>query len=157
MSHEYLSEVMGCLETCALYTIASHLRQYDMVSNFWSGGSAVARKLISLYFSLFKLILEGKIGQAHELQVRKEAQEAQKPGKQAASKKKRWKERPQGQAAPKSAEKAQMPEESQVSFALHIHHKPIKIDIVNTRIQYQTNCVCCCLRPRHLGCKIAFS
>ena len=88
-----------------------------LIFNVWSGGSAVAKKLIGLYFSLFKLILQGKIGQAHELQVRKEAQEAQKPGKKAASKKKRWKVRPQGQAAPQNAEKAQMPQESQVSFA----------------------------------------
>ena len=94
-------------------------RRIDSILSYL-GGSAVAKKLISLYFSLFKLILEGKIGQAHELQVRKEAQEAQKPGKKVVSKKKRWKERPQGQGASKATERAQAPQESQVCMKSHL-------------------------------------
>lgn len=60
----------------------------------FAGGSAVAKKLICLYFALFKLILQGKVGQAHELQAKKEEQQDKKRGKGVEKRKTRWKSRP---------------------------------------------------------------
>jgi len=65
-----------------------------------AGGSALAKKLISIYFTLFQLILEGKVGHAHELKATQEAQQAAR-GKGGAKKggpkkKQRWKARPGG-------------------------------------------------------------
>jgi hypothetical protein len=43
-----------------------------------SGGSALAEKLINIYFTLFKLILEGKLGHGGKLIAAKEAKQAYK-------------------------------------------------------------------------------
>lgn len=51
--------------------------------------------LIGIYFTLFKLILQGKVGQAFELQTRKDAQEVGKGGKGGKSRGKQKKEQRQ--------------------------------------------------------------
>lgn len=50
-----------------------------------TGGSALAEKLVDIYFTLFKLILEGKLGHTSELLAAKEAKAANK-GKKAEKK-----------------------------------------------------------------------
>lgn len=57
----------------------------------------MAKKLIGIYFTLFQLILEGKVGHAHELKASQEAQETPKGGgKKLQKKKQSWKPRPGG-------------------------------------------------------------
>ena len=48
-----------------------------------AGGSALAEKLVETYFTLFKLILEGKLGHAGQLAAAKE-EKASLPGKKGA-------------------------------------------------------------------------
>ena len=95
--------------------------------SFPAEGSAVAKKLIGLYFTLFKLILQGKIGQAHELQAKKEEQDAQKGGK-GGPKKKRWKDRSSsktngkgGQAKPQKAAAQARPDTQVLPLTHNLH------------------------------------
>ncbi len=73
------------------------------------GGSALAKKLIGIYFTLFQLILEGKVGHAHELKASMEAQQAAKGkgkgGTKKGHKKQRWKPRPGGGKGPEGGGK----------------------------------------------------
>lgn len=48
-----------------------------------AGGGALAEKLVETYFTLFKLILEGKLGHAGQLAAAKE-EKASLPGKKGA-------------------------------------------------------------------------
>ena len=48
-----------------------------------AGGGALAEKLVETYFTLFKLILEGKLGHAGQLAAAKE-EKASLPGKKSA-------------------------------------------------------------------------
>ena len=71
----------------------------------------MAKKLIGIYFTLFQLILQGKVGQAFELQTKKDAQEASKVGKGSKAKggkvgkhkKERWRKRGEPQGKPEQA------------------------------------------------------
>lgn len=53
-----------------------------------AGGSALAKKLINIYFTLFQLILEGKVGRtADKLEAEKEKEKKPKKNGQAHKKK----------------------------------------------------------------------
>lgn len=69
-----------------------------------AGGSALAQKLVDIYFTLFKLILEGKLGHASELAAAREekAQHAQRkrPGRKPPA----GRARPDKKKAPSSAD-----------------------------------------------------
>lgn len=58
------------------------------------GGSALAQKLVDIYFSLFKLLLEGHLGNAATRQQQQEQVAGSKPGKGASHKKGGKKQRP---------------------------------------------------------------
>lgn len=91
--------------TASSLRLGPHLLQLLGLLNYAghiAGGSAVAKKLIGLYFTLFKLILQGTVGQAHEMQVKREEVEARKGQKGAQKKKARWKSRPETTAGTSS-------------------------------------------------------
>ena len=56
----------------------------------------MAKKLINIFFDLFRLILEGKLGHASELRLAKEEQKSKHTSKQGAKQGKRS-QRPLGQ------------------------------------------------------------
>ena len=74
-----------------------------------SGGSDLARKLIDIYFSLFQLILEGKLGHAADLRAAREQKAAAQKGKGKKGKKPRTFRQPARPASTGQAGKPSAP------------------------------------------------
>lgn len=64
------------------------LKSWHCCEQCRAGGTALAQKLVDIYFTLFKLILEGKLGHGSELSAAREAKaqaKHRKPGKRGPS------------------------------------------------------------------------
>lgn len=84
------------------------------LSVFPAGGSALAKKLINTYFTLFHLILEGKAGRAAEIQAVRQSQAEKQRGK-VGKQDKKGRHEPKRQPAPKAGKTASAPRGTAVS------------------------------------------
>lgn len=105
-----------------------------------AGGSALAQKLVDIYFTLFKLILEGKLGHGSELAAVREAKANAKHGK-------RGKKGPPEHArprAPGAAGKKAPSSADQVILAVQCNTPLPALATVARKVTKRPLCMLCC-------------
>ncbi|CAL8467747.1 g7285 [Coccomyxa elongata] len=97
------------LQERARYYGVIFLNQMPLSHNTKEGGTALAQKLVDIYFTLFKLILEGKLGHGSELAAAREAKaqaKHKKPGKRGPSEQRHAKPLAAANKGPSSVDQA---------------------------------------------------